>query len=210
MSGISKSDSTNCTLYRSTVKASLTHLASLEQQARILRDRPSVPRIPKTSPRSLSASSSVCTSCGTPGCHFTECPQGQYVFDSPSVARPLAPGEVLSAPASWRDLHRATLQGILRVFGHYYGRLHNSPRHLENARLIITTSLGLPAHPPQDPLLATAILAVVTRLRADPATATIPGIVSSLCECYHTPVFGISLSAFAKRVATQLACPSPP
>jgi hypothetical protein len=29
-----------------------------------------------------------------------------------------------------------------------------------------------------------------------------------VCECYHTPVFGISLDAFKSLVRAQ--CPSPP
>ena len=209
MSGLSKSDSTNCTLYRSTIQTSLTHLASLEQQACAPCPCPLIP-CPKSVPTHSLIASPVCTTCGASGCHFTECPHGSYVFNSPSISCPLAPSEVLSAPALWRDIHRATLQGILQVVGHYYGHLHTSPHHLENTCLILTTSLGLPVHPPQDPLLATAILAVVTHLCADPATANIPGILNSLCECYHTPVFGISLQHFAQRVATQLACHSPP
>ena len=222
---LSTSDSQSLKQYRSTVKASLEQLAGLEQRARA--PRPThllqlirrVPRVP-----SHPSDCSLCTTCGTPGCHYTECPQGNYVFDTHAVARPLACGESLPLPASWRDLHRATLQGTLRVIGQYYRHLHTSPRHLEQARLIVARSLGfsdncstpVPSAPATKTLLLQAVRAVTARLRADPLTASISGLFNSLCECYHSPVFDVTLDQFRQSVLEQASvtktvpCPSPP
>ena len=204
-------DSKTLQQYRSTVKASLEQLKGIEQRARTP-PSPTHFRIVRRIPLSH-ANSPACTTCGTPGCHYTECPKGHYVFDHATVPRPLATGESFPTSTSWKDLHRATLQGVLRVFGHYYRFLYTTPRHLEQARLIVTQSLGLPDDPPvrDSSLLTQAVCAAAARLRADPLTASIPGLFNSLCECYHTPVFGVSLDSFKQRVREQVsAClPSP-
>lgn len=219
MSSLSLRDFNTTTQFRSQVHATLKHLASLEHKAcspRTSHTRPRTPRVParkhaRRVPPAVPAPTPlecvpVCTTCGTPGCHFTECPNGHYVFDTPTLPRALAPGEQLSAPATWKDLHRATLQGVLRVVAQYYCHLHSSPRYLTQARLIVTSSLGLPEE--TDSLLHHAVRAVTARLREDPLCNTIPGLFNSVCECYHTPVFGISLDSFKSLVRAQ--CPSPP
>jgi hypothetical protein len=208
---LTRKDSTTLARYRSAIQASFTHITTLEQRVSIPRSRVSPParRISKQArtsgiPIRPLPLVQICTTCGTPGCHFTECPQGHYVFDSHSVARPLAPGEQSSRPATWRDLHRANLQGILRLVGQYYCHLHNTPRHLENARLIVATSLGLPDAPPADPLLARAVSEVAKRLRDDPISVANSRLFASQCECYYTPVFDISLERFQQLVSDSL------
>jgi hypothetical protein len=214
-SHLTHKDSNTLQQYCSTVKASLEQLKGIEQRARtkpcpthfqIVRRVPLVPISHATSP--------ACTTCGTPGCHYTECPKGRYVFDQATIPRPLASGESLPTPTSWKDLHRATLQGVLRVLGHYYRFLYTTPRHLEQARLIVAQSLGIPddSSVRDNSLLTQAVCTVAARLRADPLTASIPGLFNSLCECYHTPVFGVSLDSFKHRVREQVSasCLSPP
>jgi hypothetical protein len=208
---LSQKDSSTFKHFRSSIQASLTHLDSLEKQARAPRSRPTTPRhskqarfsgVPPPTPLQIA---NVCTTCGTPGCHYTECPKGRYVFDTHSVARPFAPGEPLSHPASWQDIHRANLQGILRLVGQYYYQLHKTPRHLENARVIVSTSLGFSVvPPPSETLLHQAISEVATRLRADPLSLATPSLFASQCACFHTPVFGISLSQFQDLVNKEL------
>jgi hypothetical protein len=207
-------DSNTLKQFRSTVKASLEQLSGLEKRARAP-PSPSDFKIVRRVSLKPAAPTVPCTTCGTPGCHYTECPHGHYVFDETTVPRPLAIGESYPPPASWKDLHRATLQGVLRVVGFYYRHLHTAPRHLEQARLIVSQSLGFPDDAPvavdTTVLLQAAISAVTARLRADHLTATIPGLFNSLCDCYHTPVFGVSLVRFKQLIQEQVSatCPSP-
>ena len=203
-------DSNTLQQYRSTVRASLEQLKGLETRARAPHS-PAPFQIVRRVPLAH-LSSPPCTTCGTPGCHFTECPKGRYVFDNATTPRPLASGESLPGPTSWKDLHRATLQSVLRVIGLYYRFLYATPCHLEQARLIVAQSLGLPdtSSVHDHPLLTQAVCQVASRLRADPLTASIPGLFNLLCECYHTPVFGVSLDSFKHRVREQSACPSLP
>jgi hypothetical protein len=216
-------DSTTLKQFRSTVKASLEQLSGIETRARVPPTNFKLIRRAFVKPAAPSSvPCTTCTTCGTPGCDYTECPHGHYVFDDTLTSRPLAIGELYPPPASWRDLHRATLQGVLRVVGLYYRHLHTAPRHLEHARLIVTNSLGLSDDTPVavhtvPVLLQTAITEVTARIRADPLTATIPGLFNSLCDCYHTPVFGISLVRFKQLVQAQVSdhvsassCLSPP
>ncbi len=154
----------------------------------------------------------ICTTCGTPGCDYTECPNGHYVFDTPSLSCPLAPGEQLPSPATWKDLHRATLQGALRAVAQYYCAHQATPRYLAQARAIVSTTLTPDSEDSlteTNRLLSQAIRAVATRVRVDPFCTTIPGIFNSLCECYHTPVFEVALDQFKLQVTEQLQCPSP-
>ncbi len=120
------------------------------------------------------------------------------MFDQATIPRPLASGESSPTPTLWKDLHRATLQGVLRVLGHYYRFLYTTPRHLEQARLIVAQSLGIPddSSVRENYLLTPAVCTVAACLCADPLTASIPGLFNLLCECYHTPVFGVLLDSF--------------
>ena len=225
MSDLSLRDYNTSTQFRSQVRAQLTHLASLEKDARAPSSSPPpLFRLVSQQQRRASRRSAqqvpaplvcvpVCTTCGTPGCEYTECPQGRYVFDAPAVSRPLAPGEHPSLPATWKDLHRACLQGTLRAVAQYYCAHHATPRYLAQARDIVTTEFtaseeSLPAE--TDRLLSHALCAVTTRLRVDPFCAAIPGLFNSLCECYHSPVFGVTLDQFKSQVTELLQCPSPP
>ena len=133
------------------------------------------------------------------------------MFDHPTLPRPLTTRESVPTPTLWKYLHEATLQGILCVLGHYYRYLYTTSRHLEQARIIVAQSLGIPDTNSggDNSLLTQAVCAVEARLRADPLTASIPGLFNSLCECYHTPVFGVSLDSFKQRVRDQVStCPS--
>ena len=167
-----------------------------------------VPLLPLTK-----SNSPKCTTCGAPGCHYTKCPKGHYVFDHATVPRPLATGKSFPTTTSWRDLHRATLQSVLCVLGHYYRYLYTTPRHLDQAQNIVAQSLGISetASSRDNCLLTQAVCTVEARLRANPLTASIPGLFNLLCECYHTPIFGVLLDSFKHRVREQVsACCSPP
>jgi hypothetical protein len=48
------------------------------------------------------------------------------VWDSDSEVRLLAPGERLSGPADWQDIHRASLHHLIRTSIQYYIRLHHT------------------------------------------------------------------------------------
>ena len=229
MSDLSLRDYNTSNQFRSQVRAQLSHLASLEHDAHAASTSPpplfrlaTRRRAPRTATPQVSTVPSVpspvplvcvpvCTTCGTPGCNYTECPQGHYVFDTPTLSRPLAPGEHLPTPATWKDLHRATLQSALRAIVQYYCAHHATPRYLAQARQIVSSTLTSTSS--EDTLsetaslLSEAIRAVTTRLRVDPYCTTIPGIFNSLCECYHTPVFEVTLEQFKLRVTEQLRCP---
>jgi hypothetical protein len=230
MSDLSLRDYNTSTQFRSQVRAQLTHLASLEHDAHAAstssppplfrlvpkqrRDSrtPATKRVPTVPSPVPLVCVPICTTCGTPGCDYTECPQGRYVFDTPDLSRPLAPGEQLPTPATWKDLHRATLQSALRVVAQYYCAHHATPRYLAQARLIVSDTLTGPDDLSAETtsLLTRAISAVTTRLRVDPFCTTIPGLFNSLCECYHSPIFGVTLEQFKLRVTEQLQqCPSP-
>ena len=109
--------------------------------------------------------------------------------------------------ATWKDLHRATLQSTLRVLAQYYCAHHTMPRYLAQAQQIVTAILTTPTASSDDSLLSQAVCAVTTRLRVDPFCTTIPGVFNSLCECYHTPVFGVTLDQFKLQVNECLSLP---
>ena len=209
--------------YQSTLKASLTQLAFLERKnsASSRLRSPTRARIPTVSSPPVRIS---CATCGHQGHHYTECPSGSYVFDTPTVFRPLSPGESFPRPASWRDIHRASLQTVLRVTTQYYRRLHFSPTNLRTAHNIILQALGFPSLSPASLtpsdssdhlcearrlLLDDAITAVVARLSADPHSASLPGVFAAHSDLYYSPSLGLSIEDFRTRVLHRYSAPTP-
>jgi hypothetical protein len=68
----------------------------------------------------------VCEGCHRTGHHYTECLNHQYVWDSSANAHLLQPGERLSGPADWHDIHRASLHHLIRTSIKYYISLHHT------------------------------------------------------------------------------------
>jgi hypothetical protein len=112
------------TSFRASLLSAIGHLRVLEEDTANPRARS-----PSTTPltaRERTTDSQVCEGCHSIGHHYTECLNHSYVWDSEANARLLAPGERLSAPADWQDIHRASLHHLIRTALQYYIKLHHT------------------------------------------------------------------------------------
>jgi hypothetical protein len=119
--------------YRTSLLSAISHLKGLEEAFATSRVRPSGTR---TTDPSRVSDTQVCEGCHGLGHHFTECLNHSYVWDSEANARLLAPGERLSGPATWHDIHRASLHHLIRTTLKYYLKLH--PDRLPDIRLLLS------------------------------------------------------------------------
>jgi hypothetical protein len=108
------------TAYRTSLLSAIGHLRGIEEEGR--RTRSSPPPHSSASPPDLQ----VCEGCHGTGHHYTECLNHSYVWDSDTNARLLEPGERLSGPANWQDIHRASLHHLIRTAVQYYIQVHHT------------------------------------------------------------------------------------
>lgn len=120
-SPISRRTLNNLISYRTSLLSAIGHLRGIEENTANRRGRPSAAR-----PTRRVNDTQVCEGCQETGHHYTECLNHPYVWDSTSNARLLAPGERLSGPADWQDIHRASLHHLIRTSIQYYISLHHT------------------------------------------------------------------------------------
>jgi hypothetical protein len=116
---ISRRTLNNLISYRTSLLSAIGHLRGIEENTA----RPRVRRPPTAT---HDTDTQVCEGCHRSGHHYTECLNHQYVWDSSANARLLQPGERLSGPADWHDIHRASLHHLIRTSIQYYIRLHHT------------------------------------------------------------------------------------
>jgi hypothetical protein len=118
---ITKRTLNTLTSYRTSIQAALGHLRGLEETTANTRAH-STPSRPAT----RVTDTQICEGCHQTGHHYTECLNHTYVWDSTANARLLEPGERLAGPATWKDIHRASLHQLIRTSIQYYIHLHHT------------------------------------------------------------------------------------
>jgi hypothetical protein len=109
------------TAYRTSLLSAIGHLQGIKetegQCTRSSTSRRPTARVPDLQ---------VCEGCHGTGHHYTECLNHSYVWDSTSNVRLLEPGERLSGPANWQDIHRASLHHLICTAVQYYILVHHT------------------------------------------------------------------------------------
>jgi hypothetical protein len=121
---------TSLTSYRTSLLSAIGHLRGIEE-AESRRPRP-----PTTRRTAGVPDLQVCEGCHATGHHYTECLNHSYVWDSATSARLLEPGERLSGPANWQDIHRASLHHLIRTAIQYYILVHHT--HIQDIHTLLT------------------------------------------------------------------------
>jgi hypothetical protein len=113
------------TSFRTSILSTIGHLRGIENNATRSRSRSDV-TFSRSTVETRGQDTQVCEGCHSVGHHYTECLNHQYVWDSEANARLLQPGERLSGPADWQDIHRASLHHLIRTAVQYYISLHHT------------------------------------------------------------------------------------
>jgi hypothetical protein len=113
------------TSFRTSILSTVSHLRGIEITAARSRSRSNVTSS-RSPPATRGNDTQVCEGCHSVGHHYTECLHHPYVWDSEANARLLQPGERLSGPADWHDIHRASLHHLIRTAVQYYISLHHT------------------------------------------------------------------------------------
>jgi hypothetical protein len=127
------------TSYRTSILSAIGHLRGIETNATRSRSRSTDVTVQSTRPSTpvtRGNDNQVCEGCHSIGHHYTECLNHQYVWDSEANARLLQPGERLSGPADWHDIHRASLHHLIRTSIQYYISLHHT--RVQDLHLLLT------------------------------------------------------------------------
>jgi hypothetical protein len=78
----------------------------------------------------------ICEGCHKIGHHYMECLNHYYVWDTDTNAPLLEPGERLSGPTNWRDIHRASLHHLLPTAIQYYIQVHHT--RIQDIHILLT------------------------------------------------------------------------
>jgi hypothetical protein len=182
---------------------------------------------PQSSPPQAEAL--ACDFCNSTLHLTTECPvtTPNLVYDhADTPPRPCRPDERLDHPASWHNLHQATLHYLVTSVLRYFRVLHDElPQRRELLR-VVHTLLDLPAHSvvatdvtrtahdpgsPDNqasattPLFTRAVTELVVLLRASPFSIedVADPIFLPICDRYYSPIFGSTLSEYREAVYRQ-------
>jgi hypothetical protein len=140
--------------YYTLLLLAIGHLWGIEEVTANPYVQPAVPHRTATGP----VDPQVCEGCQESGHHFTEILKHLYVWNLAANTRLLKPGEHLSGPANWQDIHRASLHHLICTVlqYHYYGNAtvvvlklspyHEGHRLIKNAFFSTTYIDGVPNH----------------------------------------------------------------
>jgi hypothetical protein len=199
------------------------HLGTLQSQEIQSTATPRTRRLRSPPPQ---AEDLACDYCNSMLHLTTECPvTPNLVYNhADTPPRPRRPDKRLDHPASWHNLHQATLHYLVTSVLRYFRVLHNeSPQRRELLR-VISKLLDLPDHsfvdpdlhrtaldpgsPDQSattPLFTRVVTELVVLLRASPFRIedVDDPIFLLICERYYSPIFGSTLSEYREAVYLQ-------
>jgi hypothetical protein len=78
----------------------------------------------------------ICEGCHETGHHYMECLNYTYIWDSTANAGLLASGKCLSGPATWEDIHQASLHQLIHTSIQHCIHLHHT--HIQYLDTLLT------------------------------------------------------------------------